>query len=188
MTSSTPTQPFIFDTGPLLTLAVSSVDKTAAIDYLLAHIDVIVVETVAQEATMNPTYRDAVVIQQRLNTGKISRLPIPKTSVDHFLDAYTNIGGKRNPGKGERGKGERDTIRLGISLGARVVIDDQAAFFLAARFDLNPIMLLDVIVELTRFRNISKRSALDLIAGISPSGRYSLAAIDHTVYKIGEVL
>jgi hypothetical protein len=98
---------------------------------------------------------------------------------DHASDSYPKLG----VGKG---KGERDTIRLGtVTPGSRMVIDDQQAFFVAARFDSSPITLLDLIVELTRSRKISKTTALKFVNAIS--GRYAAVSVVHTIYKLSEV-
>ena len=173
---------FIFDTSPLITLATPKIEKQVAIDYILPLIVLAVVETVAQESTANPTYSDAAVIQSRLDSGHIARIPVPVTSVDHLINGYTNIGTTK-------GKGERDTIRLGITLpSARIVLDDQGAFFIAARFDLKPIMMLDVLVDLTRSRYLDKLTALKIVNAVSQTGRYATASIQHTIYKLNEVL
>lgn len=170
---------FIFDTSPLITLAGALVDGQNLIEHLLPFIRVLVVETVAQEATANLKYPDALVVQMLLNTNRIVKLPVPQTPVDRFIDRYPKLG----VGKG---KGERDTIRLGIMTpGSRVVIDDQQAFFVAARFDLHPITLLDLIVELTRSHNLYKPTTLKLVNAIS--GRYAAVSVEHTIYKLNEV-
>lgn len=170
---------FIFDTSPLITLAGTTVDGKPAIEHILPFIHLLVVETVAQEATANPSYPDARVVQDLLKAGRIAQLPVPVTPVDTFINAYPKLGT-------DKGKGERDTIRLGIvTPGARVIIDDQQAFFAAARFELNPLTLLDLIVELTRSRKLSKEIALRITK--ATSGRYAPVSIEHTVYKVNEV-
>ena len=170
---------FILDTSPLITLAGTLVDGKPAIEYLLPLIRLLVVETVAQEATTNLTYPDARVVQTLLNAGRITHLPVPITPVDTFINAYPKLGTAK-------GKGERDTIRLGIvTPDARVIMDDQQAFFAAARFELHPLTLLDLIVELTRSRKLSKDIALKITK--ATSGRYASVSIEHTVYKVNEV-
>lgn len=174
---TTPT--FIFDTSPLITLAGTTVDGKAAIEHLLPFIHLLVVETVAQEATANPAYADARLVQTLLDTGRISRLPVPMTMVDDLINAYPKLGTAK-------GKGERDTIRLAVATpDARVILDDQQAFFVAARFELNPLTLLDLIVELTRSRKLSKELALKITK--ATSGRYASVSIQHTIRKVNEV-
>ena len=175
-----PLPTFIFDTSPLITLAGAHVDGLNLIEQLLPFIQIIIVETVAQEATANLKYPDAMVVQTLLTTNRIVQLPVPQTPVDGFIDSYPKLG----VGKG---KGERDTIRLGtVTLGSRVVIDDQQAFFVAARFDLYPITLLDLIVELTHSGKLNKPTALNFVNAISV--RYASVSIHHTVYKLNEVI
>jgi hypothetical protein len=170
---------FIFDTSPLITLAGIIVDGKAAINHILPLIHILIVETVAQEATANPTYTDARIIQTLLDAKQISRVPVPTTPLDDLISAYPKLGT-------DKGKGERDTIRLGIvTRDVRVIIDDQQAFFVAARFELNPLTLFDLIVELTRSRKLTKELALKITT--ATSGRYAPIAIEHTVYKLREV-
>jgi hypothetical protein len=171
---------FLFDTSPLLTLATPIIDKRPAIDYVLPHLKMGVVATVANEATVNPSYRDSAIIQTLLNAGSIIQIPVSASPVDHLINAYNLGGGK--------GQGERDTIRMAITMGARVVIDDQAAFFIAARFETRPIMLLDVIVELARSHDLTKPFSQKLVTSISQTGRYTTASIQHTVHKLNEVI
>jgi hypothetical protein len=57
---------FIFDTSPLITLAGVYVDGLVAVENVLAVIRLLAVETVAQEAAVNPHYPDAVIIQDFL--------------------------------------------------------------------------------------------------------------------------
>src|SRR5687768_9342852 len=117
---------YIFDTSPLITLAWAKVEKRLAVEYLLPIIRIMVVETVAQEATVNPIYPDAIAVQSLLDAGSIKRLPVPITPMDNLIDAYPKLG----VGKG---RGERDSIRLGVKHpDARIIIDDQQAFFVAA--------------------------------------------------------
>ncbi len=170
---------FIFDTSPLITLAGALHDGQHLIEHILPFIQLLIVETVAQEATANLKYPDAQVVQTLLNARRIGQIPVPNTPVDSFIDRYPKLGS-------EKGKGERDTIRLGIATpGSRVVIDDQQAFFVAARFDLRPITLLDLIVELTRSHKLDKPTALNLVNAIA--GRYAAVSIEHTFYKLNEV-
>lgn len=148
-------------------------------DWILPLIDVIVVETVAQEATANLTYADAQTIQSLLETHQITREPVPITPMDDLIQAYPRLGLSK-------GKGERDTIRLGVTRpDTQVIIDDQQAFFVAARFELHPLTLLDLLVNLTRARALDK----DIATGITQAmaGRYAPISIQHTLYKLNEV-
>lgn len=149
------------------------------IEHLLSVINIIVVETVAQEATANLVYPDAVLLKALLDKGRITRLPVPTTPVDEIINSYPKLGiGK--------GRGERDTIRLGVvTPGARVIIDDQQAFFVGARFELRPLTLLDLLVELARLPLLSKTLALKIAH--ATSGRYASVSIKHTLYKLGQV-
>lgn len=170
---------FIFDTSPLVTLAGATVERQACIEELLPLIQILVVETVAQEATVNLTYPDARLVKHLLDNGQIQQNPVPTTPVDHFIQAYPKLGVGR-------GQGERDTIRLGIvTPDSRVVMDDQQAFFVAARFDLHPLTLLDLIVELTRTHTLNQQRALQIVPALT--GRYAPVSIQHTLYKLNEV-
>ncbi len=168
---------FLYDTSPLITLAVARLDKGTVLEHFLAFISITLSETVAQEATANEAYSDAVLVKTLLNSGAIRHIPIPKTPIDELLDAYSKVD-----------DGERDTIRLGTMLpDCRVVIDDQHAFFVAARFDVRPIMLLDVLVMYAQTGGLSKRLAQNSLDAISKTGRYSSAAIQHTIYKLNRI-
>jgi hypothetical protein len=126
---------FILDSSPLITLALFPVHKPA-IETILTIAELAVVETVAVETTAFPSHRDAVVIKTLLDKKQIVRLPIPTTDSDALIDAYGKVD-----------EGERDTIRLALSIpNARLILDDVAAFITAAHFDLSPIMLLDQLV------------------------------------------
>jgi hypothetical protein len=170
---------YIFDTSPLVTLAGRRAEAQVVIEHLLPLIHPVVVETVALEATANLNYPDAVLLKNLLESGQIARLPVPTTPVDYLIDAYPRLG----TGKG---KGERDTIRLGLTIpGAKVVIDDQQAFFVAARFELTPITLLDLVTDLARARLLPRTLALKIAQAMV--GRYAPVSIQHTVYKLNGV-
>lgn len=169
---------YIFDTSPLVTACGVLSNGDIIIRELLQHIEIIVVDTVANEATINLRYADARLIKELLDQMAIQRLPVPMTRVDHLIDAYPKLG----VGKGQ---GERDTIKLGIvHSDERVVIDDQQAYFVAARFDLSPITLLDLIVELVRDQKLQAKRAIQLVTPLER--RYTAIAIQHTLYKINE--
>jgi hypothetical protein len=168
----------IFDSGPLITLATPKVDAKPIVEYVRPLLNIIVVETVAQETTSNLRHPNAVVIKALLDNGHIARVPVPTTAVDTLIDSYPKLGV-------DKGKGERDTIRLGVATQTRVVIDDQQAFFVAARFELNPVTLPDLLVELTRSRRLPKPLALRLVNAMT--GRYVETSIQHTLYKLNEV-
>jgi hypothetical protein len=168
----------IFDTSPLITLATPKVNGKFIIDYIWPLVEMFVVETVAHEATTNLQHPNARVIKSLLDNGNLKREAVPVTSVDSLIDSYPKLGT-------DKGKGERDTIRLGLAMRTRVVIDDQQAFFVAARFELNPITLQDLLVELTRSRKLPKPLALRLVSAMT--GRYVPISIQHTLYKLNEV-
>lgn len=175
-----PKRMFLFDTSPLLTLSTPIIEKRPAIEYLLPYIYIGIVRTVATEATIKPQYKDAAVVKTLMDMGEIATYSVPTTPVDYLIDAY-NL----SPNKGQ---GERDTIRLALAMKTRPIIDDQVAFFVAARFEVQPVMLLDVIVELTRSGDLSKQLAHKLVAGIAQTGRYTPTSVQHTIYKLGEVV
>jgi hypothetical protein len=171
--------PYIFDTSPLITLAGANLDDMTALEHFLSLIDITIVETVAQEATANLIYPDALIVKKLLDTRQILPIPVPITPVDHLINAYPKLG----TGKG---KGERDTIRLGITTpGWRVIMDDQQAYFVAARFELTPLTLLDLIVDLTRTQMLNKPLSFKIVQAVSR--RYTSVAIQHTMYKLNEV-
>lgn len=168
----------ILDTSPLITLAGPPLQGQPIIDWLLPLIDLVVVETVALEATVNLTYADGQRIQALLDAGQIRREPVPPTPVDDLIQAYPRLGLNK-------GKGERDTIRLGIMRPeAQVVIDDQQAFFVAARFELCPLTLLDLLVNLVRSEALDKSLAVEMT--LAMAGRYAPISIQHTLYKFRE--
>jgi predicted nucleic acid-binding protein len=141
---------------------------------ILGIADVTIVETVAIEATANPAYPDSTVIQAFLKAERIFRVPTPKTPVDAIIDSYVKLG-----------KGERDTLRLGIATpGARIVLDDHLAFVIATRFGVEPILLLDLLVLLVREDGLDKRTADAIIDQIA--GRYSTPFVQHTKWKLSE--
>ena len=168
----------IFDTSPLITLATAKVGGKPIIDYILPLVEMIVVETVAHEATTNLRHPNARVIKSVLEKGNLRRVAVPTTSVDSLIDGYPKLGT-------DKGKGERDTIRLGLAMRTRVVIDDQQAFFVASRFELNPVTLQDLLVDLTRSRKLPKLLAIRLVSAMT--GRYVPISIQHTLYKLNEV-
>ncbi len=173
-----PSNRFIFDSSPLITLATPKVERKPIIEYIYPLLEIVVVETVAQETISNLRHPNAILIKTLLDKGQITRLPVLTTAVDTFIDSYPKLGV-------DRGKGERDTIRLGVATKTQVIIDDQQAFFVAARFELNPITLQDLLVELTRSRLLPKSLALRLVAAMT--GRYVDISIRHTLYKLNEV-
>ncbi len=173
-----PNRALLFDTSPLITLATARIDGRPIIERLLPLIpNLTIVQTVANEATANLAYRDARVIKALLESGQLVPKPVPVTPVDILINAYTKIQA-----------GERDTIRLGLSIsGVCVVVDDLQAFFIAARFDLNPISLLDTLVSLRERQLLTKEFALSVVDSIERTSRFTSASLQHTVYKINQV-
>ncbi len=115
------------------------------------------------------------MIQTLLDAGKTVRLPIPTTEVDALIDGYSKVD-----------DGERDTIRLALLVsGARLILDDIAAFITATHFDLSPIMLLDQLAAWTKASELDQASALRILAAIA--SRYSEAFVNHTRHKLNEV-
>lgn len=170
---------YLLDASPLVTLATPVVDGKVIVEYILPLISIAVAETVAQEATINLAHRNAVVIKRLIDDEQIEVLPVPATSVDYLIDAYPKLGL-------DKGSGERDTIRLGIvTPNRRVIVDDQAAFFAAARFELNPITLQDLLVNLARLHRLEKSLAIKIVRALT--GRYAAVSIQHTLHKLNEV-
>lgn len=164
---------FIFDSSPLITLASFPIHKPA-IETALSLTDIMIVETVATETTKRLNYRDAVVIKTLINESKINILPIPPTELDELIDAY------------KIGKGERDTIRLGLkNPEMRLVMDDEAAFIVATRFKLSPTTLPDLLVEWVEKKLLEKAIALKIVNAFA--SRYSGAVINHTRHKLNEI-
>jgi predicted nucleic acid-binding protein len=165
---------FLLDSSPLITLALFPIHKPA-IETLLSVVDLAVVETVAIESTAYPTHRDAVVIKSLLDAGRISRHPVPTTTIDALIDGYSKVD-----------SGERDTIRLALTMpDARLVLDDVAAFIMATHFDLSPIMLLDLLAKLAKTGELEKETALKIVTAVA--SRYSEAFVNHTKHKLGEL-
>ncbi len=162
----------ILDSSPLITLALFPVHQPA-IETILMIADVIVVETVAAETTAFLKYRDAVVIKSLLDAQKIKRYEPPVTKYDDLIGSYNKVD-----------EGERDTIRLALTMAdARLVLDDVAGFVAATHFDLNPVMLPDLLVSLARSGVLDKSVALRIISAVA--SRYSEALVNHTKFKLG---
>lgn len=146
-----------------------------ALETILAFADVVVVETVAVETTAFLKYRDAVVIKSLLDAQKIKRHELPVTKYDDLIGAYNKVD-----------EGERDTIRLALTMpDARLILDDAAGFVVATHFDLNPIMLLDLLVLWVRSGVLEKSVAQKIVALVA--SRYSEAFVNHTRFKLGEL-
>ncbi len=162
----------ILDTSPLITLCSFEVAGKLAIEHVLSVADVVVVETVAAEGTANPAYPDAAAIRMLLDAKRVAQLDIPATPFDAIIDAYDKLG-----------QGERDTIRLGISMpDTQIVLDDYLAFVIAARFGLKPVLLLDLLVLLVKGHTLDKQVADEMVNKIA--GRYSAPFVEHTRYKL----
>ena len=105
-------QIILIDTGPLITLSAFSVNNKTLIDYIVPHCEIVVVDSVASEATVNPTYKDSILIDELLKLRQIKRIPCPTPSENILIDGYTKLG-----------QGERDTIKLAIMMPfARVIL------------------------------------------------------------------
>ncbi|HEX2905815.1 MAG TPA: hypothetical protein VHO69_03075 [Phototrophicaceae bacterium] len=164
----------ILDSSPLITLALFPVHKPA-LETILSIADIAVVETVAVETTAYLNHRDAVVIKKLLDAGQIVHHLTPSTSVDTLIDAYNKVDA-----------GERDTIRLALTLpNARLILDDVAAFVTATHFDLSPIMLLDQVVAWVRQGELDKTTATKIVTAVA--SRYSEAFVNHSKHRLNEV-
>ena len=112
------------------------------------------------------------MIEALLDMKRIAQLPIPSTSLDRVIDAYDKLG-----------QGERDTIRLGISMpDTQIVLDDYLAFVIATRFGIKPVLLLDLLVSLVEEHGLDKQVAGEMVRKIS--GRYSTPFVEHTKHKL----
>jgi hypothetical protein len=146
-----------------------------AIETILPIADFIVVESVAVETTAFHSHRDAAVIKILLDTKRIARVPAPTTDVDALIDGYSKVD-----------EGERDTIRLALTFpGARLILDDVAAFVTATHFELSPIMLLDQLAVWAKNGDLDQTVVLRILSAIA--SRYSEAFVSHTRYKLNEV-
>jgi len=162
----------LVDTGPLITLCAFAVHGKTIIDYILPHCEIVLVDSVATEATANPTYKDSIVISQLLKSRQIRRLPSPTPSESIIINAYTKLG-----------QGERDTIKLATMRPfAEVIFDDYLALVIALRFGLKPVLLLDFVVMLVQKDFIDKTLGLAIVDHIAP--RYSAPFVEHTRHKL----
>ncbi len=66
-----------------------------------------------------------------------------------------------------------------------VVLDDYLAFVIASRFNIQPILLLDLLVLLVKDNDLDQTLAIQIIDSIAV--RYSTPFIEHTKYKLKEV-
>jgi predicted nucleic acid-binding protein len=157
MSESTPPKPkLVLDSSPLITLALFPVHKLA-LEMIVAVAEVIVVETVAVETTAFTKHRDAIVIKRLIGAKLIQQLPVPITPIDRFIDSYAKVD-----------EGERDTIRLALSLpDARLVLDDISAFTVATHFDLSPIMLLDLLASWAKNGTLNRDDALKTVTAVA---------------------
>ena len=166
-------QIILLDTSPLITLCGFAVNGKTIIDYILPHCELVVVDSVAREATANPTYQDAVLISHLLQARQIRKLPCPTPPETAVIDGYSKLG-----------QGERDTIKLTTMMSfAHVIFDDYLAFVVASRFGLKPMLLLDFIVKLTQENHMDKSLGLAIVNQIA--SRYSVPFVEHTRYKLG---
>lgn len=165
----------LLDTSPLISLCAFEVREQPIIKYILPHSDVVVVNTVAKESTANPQHRDTALITELLRSRTIKTIPTPTSPLGEVIDLYTKLG-----------QGERDTLRLGTMMPyARLILDDYLAFVIAARFGLQPILLLDFVVLLIQQSKLDLELGRQIVDGIAP--RYSLAFIEHTKHKLREI-
>ena len=162
----------ILDTSPLITLCSFVAQGELIIDSVLSFVDILVVDTVAQECTANQNYADARTIQKLIDKNQIITLRVPQTGIDILIDNYTKLG-----------HGERDTLRLAITLpDLQIVLDDFLAYIVASRFDTNPILLLDLLVQWVESGYLESGFAHEMVNTIAP--RYSPPFIEHTRQKL----
>lgn len=162
----------LVDTGPLITLTAFAVSSKTIVDYILPHCEIVVVDSVANEATANPTYKDSILINELLKLHHIKRIPCPTIPENTLVDAYSKLG-----------QGERDTIKLATMMPfANVIFDDYLALVIALRFGLKPILLLDFVVMLVQNNSIGKQLGLEIVNNIA--ARYSPPFVEHTRHKL----
>ncbi len=68
---------------------------------------------------------------------------------------------------------------------AIVVLDDILAFVVAARFGLQPVLLLDLLVLLVQRQALNWQAAVSVVNAIQ--SRYSAPFVEHTRIKLSEV-
>lgn len=164
----------LLDTSPLITLCGFQSQRKSIVEYILPHYDLILVQTVADEATANLAHPDTALIARLLKSREIKTVPVPTSPLANIIDAYTKLG-----------QGERDTFRLALTMPfATLILDDFLAFVVASRFGLKPILLLDFVVSLVERGEISKQIGLEITSAVS--ARYSRPFVDHTRYKLNE--
>lgn len=162
----------IFDTSPIITLATLSTAQQNSLERLLPNLEIVLVDTVAQEATANLKYSDAKEIKRLLDLGYLKTVANPQTSQDVLIDGYHKLG-----------QGERDSIRLALTLpNIPLVLDDYLAFVIATRFGLHQTLLLDFIILLTQQKQLSKLDADNLVT--QSTTRYSQPFVSHTLEKL----
>jgi predicted nucleic acid-binding protein len=162
----------LLDTSPLITLCTFRAQGQLVVEHFLKLASFQVARTVALEATANPAHSDAAVVDNLLKEKRITDFPVPSTPLDAVIDAYTKLG-----------QGERDTMRLALTLpAASIVLDDYLAFVIAARFGLKPIFLLDLIVSFVEDGVLEKPLALEVVEQVA--ARYSPPFVNHTRFKL----
>ncbi|MBZ0276221.1 MAG: hypothetical protein K8I60_08760 [Anaerolineae bacterium] len=165
----------LLDTSPLISFCAFEVRERPIIEYILPHSDIVVVDTVAKEATANPQHRDSALITKLLRSRTIKTFPTPTPPLGEVIDLYTKLG-----------QGERDTLRSATMMPfARLILDDYLAFVIAARFGLQPILLLDFVVLLIQQGKLDLELGHQIVNRVAP--RYSLAFIEHTRHKLREI-
>jgi predicted nucleic acid-binding protein len=167
------------DTSPIITLCTFKISGKHIIDDLISitkgHVTLAVVTIVASELTANPSHTDSAIANRLLRSEDIRTLPVPSLPENSVVDLYTKLG-----------QGERDTIRLGMTIpSATVMFDDYLAYVVAERFGLKSVLLLDFIVSLTTRGLLTRERSIEVINSIRL--RYSMAFVDHTLYKVSQI-
>lgn len=165
----------IFDTSPLITLCSFRLAGTRqlVVDYMVPNVTMILVDTVAKEATANPAHSDAREIHKLLDHQVFRQLAIPTLRLDSIIDSYTKLG-----------QGERDTLKLAAFTSLPLILDDYLAFVVASRFGLKPMLLLDFLVLLVNEGKLTRELAINIVDIISP--RYSSPFVNHTRVLLNE--
>jgi hypothetical protein len=146
------------------------VEGRACIDFVLEHVNVGIVQTVADESTVNLSYPDARMVHQLIQSQRLTILPVQSNPQDTIIDAYTKLG-----------RGERDTLRVALA-NQQAAIVDYLAFVVIHRFGIRTSLLLDLIVYLTQHHRLSAEIATTMVQSIA--SRYSVPFVNHTLEKL----
>lgn len=164
----------IFDSCSLITASKFNVDGKLIIDYLLEFAEIHIPEEVCFESIKEyQKYADAKEIKRRVDDKKIivHEVPWDKT-IFKDLEGY------------HIGLGEKEIILLYQDKRNfdYVIIDDFLAGIIANRFNMNCLLLLDLIVIYVKKNFLTKELAIKLVQAVQ--SRYDKGFINHTISMI----